>query len=113
MALNRERSEQNRTSPARASPKPAPTETPSTFTITGIGQPCTANTDSAMSRMAVRWPPSKPSEPEDETTSAPEQKSPLAPVRTTARAFEAAISRKESRIASHIDIEHALRVPGR
>ena len=63
--------------------------------------------------MAGGWLPSKPSPPEEVTTSAPEQKSPLAPVRITARASDAAMSRNVSRMTSHIDIEQAFLVPGR
>ena len=45
--------------------------------------------------------------------SAPEQKSPFAPVSSTQRASDAEISRKASRMASHMFMVQALRVPGR
>lgn len=102
-------------SAARARPNPAPTATPSTLAITGNGQSWTATTDSASWRMAVRRLPSHPGSlpPGCFTMSAPGQKSPLAPVSTAQRASEEAMSRKASRIASHMFIEQALRVPGR
>src|SRR3954454_5123355 len=111
----RARSEHQSMSPARARPNPAPTATPSTFTITGTGQSCTATTDSASWRMAVNLLPSHPGSapPGFFTMSAPEQKSPLAPVRITQRASDAEISRNASRMVSHMFIEHAFLVPGR
>ena len=97
---------------ASASPNPAPTATPSTLAMVGTGQSCTATTDSASWRMAVSLLPSQPGSA-PLTMSAPEQKSPLAPVRITQRAFDEAMSRNVSRMASHMFIEQALRVPGR
>ena len=77
-------------SAASASPNPAPTHTPSTFEITGTGHPWTARTASASTRIdssIVRGgPPTLGSDPP--LRSAPAQKSPPAPVRTTTRTPE-------------------------
>ena len=102
---NRALGEHHTMSAARAIPKPAPTATPSTLAITGRGQSCMAITVSAMSRMwSVRcrrgWSPASASSPGP--TSAPAQKSPPAPVITTARAEDSAMSRNPCRSPAHM-----------
>ena len=91
MAEKRERSEHQVRSAARASPRPAPTHTPSTLAITGTGQLCTLSTTSASTRMPSSMlpvgPPSVVAAPAP-LRSAPLQNSPPAPVITTARAPE-------------------------
>ena len=82
------RSEHHVRSAASASPNPAPTHTPSTLAITGIGQSCTASTTSPSTRIASSWLPRAGLPPVPPLPlpprSAPAQKSPPAPVNTTA-----------------------------
>ena len=114
---NRARSEHHTMSAARAMPKPAPTATPSTLAITGLGQSCMAITVSAMSRMRSMRCRGGSSllacSPSPGPTSAPAQKSPPAPVMTTARAGDSAISRNPWRRAAHMSGVQAFLRRGR
>ena len=82
-------------SAASARPSPAPTHTPSTLATTGTGQSWTASTTSPSTRMPSIIVPDGAGAPvalgarcRRRARSAPAQKSPPAPVSTTARAPE-------------------------
>ena len=108
MAEKRARSEHQVRSAARARPRPAPTQSPSTLATTGIGQVWTLSTTSASTRMPSSMLPIGPSEAPAPAPlrSAPLQNSPLAPVSTTARAPEYRMSWKMAPMATHMSPVH-------